>query len=242
MGSWEFPATGPVTVHVRVPDGAITVDTAAKQTASVTISSSRGDVSEAKVEFSDGKLSILAPMRSGLFNLRSHQWNVNVCVPPGSSCQIDSAAADVRCTGELADLTVQTASGDITAAQAGSAQVTTASGDIRLGRCGDLRASSVSGDIKLDRADGDATCQSVSGDVSVGEVHGGRTQVQTTSGDITVTVLPGLSLQLDLSTMSGNVSSDLSQSDRAAGTDATIHCRSISGDLRLLRASGVNAS
>jgi DUF4097 and DUF4098 domain-containing protein YvlB len=237
MGSWEFPATEPIAVHIRIPSGDITVAAVPTQTASVTARSSRGDASELKVAFDDGALSVLAPMRSGFFNLHSHDWDVHVTVPPGSSCRIDSASADVRCTGELGELSVQTASGDVTASQTQTAQVTTASGGVRLNRCGDLRAKSVSGDIHLGRADGDATCQSVSGDVWVGEVHGGRAEVQTTSGDITVTVVPGLALRLDLSTLSGDVSSDLSQSDGAGGIDATVSCRSISGDVQLLRAA-----
>jgi DUF4097 and DUF4098 domain-containing protein YvlB len=241
MGSWEFPATEPLTVRIRVPDGDITVTAAPTQTASVTVESGRGDDAEAKVHLDDGTLSILAPMRSGLFTMRSHAWDVNVTVPSGSSCRIDTASADVQCTGELGELTVQTASGDVAATQAQTAQVSTASGGLRLTRCGDLRARSVSGDIHLGRADGDAVCQSVSGDVWVGEVHGGRTEVQTTSGDITVTVVPGLSLRLDLSTMSGSVSSDLSQSAAESAVDATISCRSISGDLQLLRAAEVTA-
>jgi DUF4097 and DUF4098 domain-containing protein YvlB len=237
MGSWEFPATGPITVHIRVPDGDVTVAAVPAQLAKVTVESSHGDVSEGKVQFDDGTLSVLAPMRAGLFNLRSHRWDVTVAVPLGSSCRIDTAAADVRCTGELGELTIQTASGDIAAAQAEKAQINTASGDVRLNRCGDLRAKSVSGDVHLGRADGDAACESVSGDVWIGEVHRGRTEAQTTSGDITVTVVPGLSLRLDLSTMSGDLSSDLGQADGEGGVDATISCRSISGDLRLLRAT-----
>jgi DUF4097 and DUF4098 domain-containing protein YvlB len=242
MGSWEYPVTGPVKVHIRVPDGSITVDAAATQTATVTVQSRRGDGSEAKVVFEEGSLSVLAPMHSGLFRLRSSDWDVKVTVPPGSSCRIDSASADVRCAGELGELSIQTASGDVTAAQAATAQITTASGDLRLNCCGDLRIKNVSGDTHLDRADGDVACQSVSGDVWVGEVHGGRTEIQTTSGDITVTVVPGLSLRLDLSTISGNLASDLSQSDGQGDIDASVSCRSISGDLRLLRASQLSAT
>lgn len=242
MGSWEFPVTGPIEARIRVPDGDITVAAAPTQTATVTLESGRGDISDARVEFAGGVLSILAPMRSGLFGLRPNDWEVNVAAPPGSSCRVDSASADVRCTGELGRLTVRTASGDVAAAHGETAQVTTASGDVRLDRCGDLRVKTVSGDIHVGRADGDATCQSVSGDVEIGEVHGGRTEVKTTSGDITVTVVPGLSLRLDLSTLSGSLDSDLSQTDAAGGVDAAVSCRSVSGDLRLLRASQVRAS
>jgi hypothetical protein len=242
MGSWEFPAAEPVKAHIRVPGGSVTVTAAATQTATATVESSRGDDSEAKVEFEHGTLSVLAPMRSGLFHVRSQEWDVHVTVPAGSSCRIDSASADVQCAGPLGELTVQTASGDINVAEAETAQVNTASGDVRFHRCGDLRARSVSGDIHLGRADGDVTCQSVSGDVWVGEVHGGRAEAQTTSGDITITVAPGLSLRFDLSTLSGDLNSDLSQTEGGGDPDVTISCRSVSGDVQLLRASQMSAS
>jgi DUF4097 and DUF4098 domain-containing protein YvlB len=242
MASWEFHTTQPINVHIRVASGDITVEAADTETVTVTVGSDREDAPNVKVDWDNGELRILAPTRSGLFNFRSEDLDVHVTVPLRSSCRIETASGDVRTAGELGTLTLQTTSGDVTVGQAEAAQVTCTSGGVRLHRCGDLRVKSVSGDVHVGTALGDVTCQSVSGDVWVGEVQRGSTEVQTTSGDITVTVVPGLSLRLDLSTMSGDVTSDLSQSGEGGGDiDVSVTCRSMSGDLRLMRAAPVSA-
>jgi DUF4097 and DUF4098 domain-containing protein YvlB len=240
MSSWEFHTTEPINVHIRIPSGDITVDAADTETVTATVGSDRDDEPNVKVDFDHGELRILAPTRSGLFNFRGADLDVHVTVPTGSSCRIDSTSGDVRTSGELSTLTLQTTSGDVTVDEAEAAQVTCTSGDVRFNRCGDVSVKTVSGDVHVGSALGDVACQSVSGDVRVGEVRGGRTEVHTTSGDITVTVVPGLSLRLDLSTMSGDMTSDLSQSDGDGDIDASVTCRTMSGDLRLMRAAQVS--
>ncbi len=245
MASWEFPVTEPIDVRIRIPDGDITVTALPTKTATVHIvGDGRNDpASGVKVSCEAGVLSILAPDRSRLFSFHSPSFDVTVGVPPGSSCRVDTAAGDLRCSGELGALTARTASGDVTADQVtGPAEVNSASGDLRLGRSGPLRAKTVSGDIGVGTADSDVTAMSVSGDVLIERVTGGEINARTTSGDITVAVAPGLRLALDLSTLSGDASSELEDSGADGEIVATVTCHSISGDVRLRRASPAAAS
>src|SRR5205085_1765393 len=80
---------------------------------------------------------------------------------------------------------------------------------------GTARVKTVSGTISIDPAGGDVDGQTVSGDVLIGGVAGGRVAVKTTSGDITVAVVKGTAVQLDLSTLSGDASSELDHGGEA---------------------------
>ena len=68
MSTWEFPASEPVELQVRVLDGDITVSAVAAQTATVTIDDDEGDefLPGTRVEFDDGKLSVVGRGPLGL--------------------------------------------------------------------------------------------------------------------------------------------------------------------------------
>ena len=241
MTSWEFPAEGPVDLQVRIPAGSIAVTATPTQTISVRIDSDDSTDSNgaARVELSAGELTITAPDRRRLLG-RSPGLDVAVIVPPGSRCGAVTASADITCRGDLGGLRARTASGDVTAGRVlGETEVSTSSGDVRLERCVRAWVKSVSGDIWVGGADGGVDSQSVSGDIHIGGVTVGEITANTTSGDITITVVPGTGVRLDLSTLSGDASSELrhDDDDGADGpADATLTCRSISGDVTLRRA------
>jgi hypothetical protein len=243
MTSWEFPAEGPVDLHVRIPSGSIAVTATSTQTISVRIlgdDGADGQAAAAGVEHQGRKLSITAPPRSRLLG-GTPALDVTVTVPSGSCCSAETASADIGCLGELGGLRARTASGDVTAERiTGETDVTTSSGDVRLQRCGAAaRLKSVSGDIRVDAAGGDTESQTVSGDVHIGGVAAGRITANTASGDITVAVVPGTGVQLDLSTLSGGARSELEPEDgpRDRAADASVTCRSVSGDVTVQRAA-----
>jgi Toastrack DUF4097 len=252
MASWEFPASEPVEAQIFVPAGHITVHAAPTQTITVEIEPGQGGwhgwlagdpLSDIDVKFEAGRLVIGHRRQSGLLGLRSAGFDITVRLPEGSSGEIDTAAADVRCDGTFGTLTASTASGDVLAGHVlRGAEVQTASGDVRLDRSGTARIKTVSGDIAIGGCDGDATCQSVSGDVEIGRAAAGRIDVKTTSGDITVGVVPGICLQLDLATLSGDAVSELDDAGEGGDVTATMTCRSVSGDIRLRRAAKAAAA
>jgi DUF4097 and DUF4098 domain-containing protein YvlB len=241
MSSWEFPAEGPITARIKLASGSVAVTAAPTQTVTVSISApGRGgeDVAHlAVVDYHDGQLTVSGPEHSGLLR-KSPGLDVAVTVPEGSALTVDTASADVHCAGELARLNASSASGDIQAERVtGISDVSTASGDVRVDRSGQVRVKSVSGDIQIDAVDGDATGQSVSGDIEISAVRTGEISVKTTSGDITVAVAAGTGVQLDLSTLTGDASSELEPEGQAGTADATVTCRSVSGDVIVRRAA-----
>jgi len=239
MPSWEFPAHDPVDLQVRLPAGDVTVSAAATQTATVTLDGHDRILAATRVKFDNGTLSIIVPDQPRL--TRDGSVDAVVELPEGSSCRINTASADVQCTGELGALDVRTASGDVSAERvSGPARVDTASGDVSVGQAGEANVETASGDVRIGWARGHAEVHTASGDVQIEAASGRRTDVKSASGDISVGVPPGIGVYLDLSSLSGTVSSELEpgeEAGEAGGTDMRLSCRTISGDVRVSRAT-----
>jgi hypothetical protein len=262
MTTWEFPAPDPIILDVKLQGGSVTVSAEPIATATVSLTPARSDkrgeelIAATTVEFDAGTLTISVPDRVRL--LGSTPLNLTVRLPHGSSCQLKAASADIRCTGELGSLDASTASGDVTAERvAGLARISTASGDVRLDDAaaaaevstasgdadvvragGDVTVTSASGDVSVGRADGSAKVRSASGDVRIGCITAGRGEVNTVSGDISIAVPAGIGVYLDLSAIAGDVRSDLEPAGSDGDADLSLHCRSVSGDVRVVRAAG----
>jgi hypothetical protein len=259
MTSWEFPTQDPVDLQVRIHGGGVRVLAVPTQTATVTLDAADGVLAATRVEFDHGALSVVAPGRLGLGgNARlefdhgalsvvdlGRLWlggdasvDVTVEVPEGSSCLAHTASADVSCTGELSALDIHTASGDVSAERvSGLARVVTASGDVRVGAADEARVETASGDVRIEQADGAVTVRTASGDVWIAQTSGRRTEVKSSSGDISVAVAPGIGVYLDLSSLSGTVSSELEPAQGGGDADMTVQCRTISGDVQVIRAA-----
>ena len=243
MASWEFPTSDPIDLQVRIPAGSITVTAVPTQVATVTLHPAHAGgknekfLDATRVEFDQGTLSVIAPERSG----QGHSTSIDATVelPEGSSCLADTASADVRCTGELSAADIRTASGEVSAERvSGLARVGTASGDVHLGAASEINAETASGDLSIERADGDVAVRTASGDVQIASASGKRVDIKATSGDISVAVTAGIGVYLDLSTLSGTVSSELEPSGESGSADMTLQCRTISGDVQITRAVG----
>lgn len=240
MTSWEFPAEGPAEAKIRIASGNVAVTAATTETITVEIHSSRHRNRDSDtlptVEYHAGQLTITGPEQSRLLR-QSPGFDVAVTLPRGSGCVIDTASADIHCSGELDRLAVTTASGDVAAEQVTSkSEVTTASGDVWLDTPGPAWLKTVSGDVRVTHATDGVNCQTVSGDVKLGAVSSGEISVKTTSGDIAVAVSAGTGVQLDLYTLTGDAVSELEPEGQAGAADATVSCRSISGDVAVRRA------
>lgn len=203
-------------------------------------------------------------------------FGVRITAPLDSGIRINAQSADVAVSGAASDLDIRTASGDVLAGDVReSVQIQTASGDIRLqavggdlscrSASGDIEAVTVggaaslhstSGDVRLQAPAGDVEVRTVSGDVHIADLTTGQARVTAVSGDIEIGVHPGSVAAVSLSTISGDTRSDLTVSDRPAGTggdepfddagsapEATaggaptldIRARTTSGDIRLRR-------
>jgi DUF4097 and DUF4098 domain-containing protein YvlB len=164
----------------------------------------------------------------------------------------------VELTGDLGELEITTASGDVGVERgthvqvrtaSGNARVATvtghgsfgtASGDLRIGRGhGPLKLRTASGDVSVEHAGDATTVKTASGDVTVGAAAGDVVQAQTASGDISVGVPPGRRVWLDLHSVSGRMNSDLDAEGADAGgtPDLTLTLSSVSGRIRIGRSS-----
>lgn len=237
MTSWEFPASNPVDVQIRVQAGSVAVRAVPTETATVTLHGKPGGFLDAtRVEFDQGTLSVTAPERLEIG--RGGSLDVSVEVPERSSCQVHTASSDVRCTGELSALDVRTASGDVSAERVtGLASVSTASGDVHVGEAAEAAVDNASGDVSIGRVSGPVTVRTASGDARIAEASGSRAEVKSASGDISVAVAPGIGVYLDLSSLSGTVRSELEPAEQGGGADMTVNCRTISGDVQVTRAA-----
>ena len=260
MPHWEFPATEPIDLSVDIAAGSVSVSAESTELITVDVQNSRdsrrGDehAAEVIVEFNDGHLRISEPQRRGLRHTSG--LDVTVTVPTGSRATISTAAGDITCDGELGSLDAKSASGDIRAAAItgdtaadsasgrveigeanGTITVKSASGAIDLGRAGgDLHANTVSGKIQIGTAEASASVRSTSGGVRIERLAVGKAEVVTVSGEISVKIAPRTGVYLDLSSISGRVTSELEPTGAEDQVALNLHCRSISGPIRISRA------
>lgn len=265
MTSWEFNAAGPIKADIKLPAGDVKVAAGPTEIVTVTLLPAHGSggkaeklIADTEVSFEDETLTVHVPKRVQLRGDTS--LHLTVELPEGSSVAVDTASADVSCTGDLGSLNAHTASGDVTAGRIpGDVGLSTASGDVRLQEVnGDIRLQSASGDAVIQRADGEISVNTASGDLVIGQagklvqaktasgdiqidrIATGRADVATVSGDVYLGVAPGIGIYLDLSSVSGRVRSEL-DSDEEGGRDGdpslTLRCSSVSGDIRITRAN-----
>jgi DUF4097 and DUF4098 domain-containing protein YvlB len=267
MTTWEFPCSEPATISIGSwQSGSVAVSGEDTDTIYVeVVPSQRGADADdllagVRVSFANGRLSVTGP-RFGSFRRRKG-LDLTIKAPAGSDCEAHAASADVSCVGRLGTLTVHTASGDVTAvATTGRVAVQTASGDVFVDQAdsdvrissasgdvqvaqasGEVRASTVSGDLAIGDCGGPLVAQTTSGDIEVKELSAGRAELSSISGNLHVSVTPGIGVYLELASTSGNVRSDLDEDfgdDTGAPPRAAleIKCRTLSGDIRIAKAA-----
>jgi DUF4097 and DUF4098 domain-containing protein YvlB len=268
MSTWDFACSDPVDISIDSwGSGSIVVSGEPTSTVAVEVVPSRHGpdiqdlLTQVQVGFDDGQLYIRGPRPA--FG-RRRGLDLTIKAPEGSSCAAKTASGDVACVGELSALTVETASGDITAASVsgdvtvqatsgdvlldtagGEVAIRTASGDVHVSRVGGYaHISTASGDVAVGYCASSVTAQTASGDIRLGAVATGQIELRSTSGDLQVAVVPGIGVYLDLASTSGSIHSDLDPSDGDDGQDESgvpvqISCRAISGDIRIVKATGV---
>lgn len=267
----EFPCSTPVTVDARLAGGSLELIAEPRETATVEVApyddsdAARDAAERTQVEFTVDRLVIAAPDASGwALRWRAPRVRVTVRVPTDSSGRLRSASAETSCHGQWAaiqlntasgaaeidrvtgDLTVNTASGNLRADQAGGRlTVKTASGDVtarQVGGSADVKTAS--GNVQLDDAGADANVKTASGDVRVGAARHGTVSAHTVSGDVSVGVVTGTGVWMDLSSVSGQTRSDLAMSGEqgGGGHQLTIQARTVSGNIDVHRVTTPTAA
>lgn len=146
--------------------------------------------------------------------------------------RLETVSGSVAVDDSAGVLTVRTTSGDIVVSDhEGALDVETTSGDVSAeGELASARVESVSGDVELEGVRGSVEARSISGSLSVREAEAARLSLESTSGDVefdgalaggassrignisgdvSVRLVDPSDLRLDLSTLSGDLESDL---------------------------------
>jgi hypothetical protein len=260
----EFDCPNPVNLSVRVGGGTVEIVAEERSTASVEVSpfndsdESREAAANTRVEMTRDELIVDGPEAAGWIFRRGVRIRVAVRVPLDSRLALKVASADARCQGRFGSATIKSGSGDVTVDEVtgdlsaenasgdlairragGQVNVSSASGDVQVGYAGgDASVTSASGDVAIDEAENSVAAKTASGDIRVGVVRRGEAKLNSASGDVSVGVPAGTGVWLDLTTMSGSTTSDLTMSDAApaeGGAQLTLQVRTMSGDIEVRR-------
>src|SRR5512139_2060593 len=203
-----------------------------------------GYVTIEAVERGSGRVEVRTNYQQGQRHIRV-SVDYTVTVPATCSVNVRSVSGDVKVTGVKGDLSAESVSGDIvatdtgqlshlksisgdvditSAVSAGDASVSSISGDVTVKglKAKGLDASTISGELRLVDVGCDrATIKTISGDVQYGGplTKSGRYEMKSHSGDIRVTMPEAVGFELDASTFSGSVKSDLPVTFKSLGSE-----------------------
>lgn len=209
----RFRRTPEVVVEIRVPFGSRLV--AHTGSADVTVT---GELGNTKIGTGSGDVSL---------------------TDVDGSLEVESGSGDVRVGSVARDATIKTSSGDVTVETCcDTSKIHTASGDVQVGTAeAMLDARTASGDVEVAGAEGPVVVRTASGDVDLRRVRGDDVAITSASGDVRVGVEPGISVWMDVSSLSGSVSSDLDPSEERSADQPTLQLRAqtVSGDVQIRR-------
>ncbi len=233
--SWSGATTGNHTsVHIDIPSGTVEVRGIESSTLTVRLDTDQPDEWDVS-QFGD-TVTVRAPRRRGL-RMRSAQLHIEA--PIGTHVDVNVASADVGLSGQLGEVRIRSASGDVRAAVLERLDVSTASGDIRADTVhGRLTATTASGDIRADRVGDDVEAGTASGDIRVDHCDGSSIDAKTVSGDIQIGLPAGIRVEPDIATMSGRtimpkpVAASPTVEPRRT---VRVRLRSVSGDITIER-------
>jgi DUF4097 and DUF4098 domain-containing protein YvlB len=271
-----FETPGSVSLQVRLPSGRVVVTTADEPRVSVELIPLGGRGADAvedvavTAEDHDGRHVIRIEQKDrfrwGPIQIaRGGDIEVRITCPPGSDLDLSGGSTDLRAEGDLGEVSVQTASGDVTletvrkklqvksasgdlsvATIETDASLITVSGDLRVGRVsGSLTARSVSGDANIGTIRGPLTLSTTSGDIELKSVEAGEVRIQSVSGDARIGVGRGTRVWIDAVSVSGKLDSELGladnepdhdESERDGGAVVPLHVKTVSGDVSIVHA------
>ena len=261
----SFETQGPLRVDVSVPAGLVEIEAVPGGEAHVQVDADPEVLERTTIELDGDALRVRVRERNGIFGgLERGSVQARLRVPESSAVSVSTKSADLRTSGWLENVRMQTASGDTTADRQRSLSVKsasgdvaavevlddlsvqTASGDVRVARVGGkLSVQGVSGDVHVQEADGEARVSAVSGDVELECVAGALVKVDAVSGDVQVGVRRGSLVHVDASTLSGDTRSELELDDAPASSEdgpaVELRIRTVSGDISVVRAATTTA-
>jgi DUF4097 and DUF4098 domain-containing protein YvlB len=164
-----------------------------------------------------------------------HSWNSDseadlvIHVPAKSRVSATLVSADLKITGVLGDLKLQTVSGNVRGDAGGDVRATTVSGNVQLtahaARAIEIRT--ISGDIHLMGGGGEVDLTTVSGTATIELADVTRARLKSISGDMSATLTLQPDGQMESESVSGNVNLTF-----ANEPSAEFDVQSFSGDIK----------
>jgi len=257
-----FEATSVVSAHVTTSSGDVTVGASESNVIEVTLSvkddSHRHVLDEAVIEFDRAKNSLVVRTRThDSFNavrgfksaFRRNSWfdfggadpDVHVALPEGSTVEVTTASGDTDLIGVLAKATVTSASGNVSVAdEVGVLEMKTASGDVTSATVREsLVCHSASGNVRCDGAGATTKIRTASGNVRLSVDGPSEISVRTVSGNVAVAVARGLEVDVDATSISGQLSSTmpLDAAGKPGHDSVSISAKTVSGDVKVSSAA-----
>ena len=261
----QFVPQGPVEAAVRMGGGELVVVPAELGSASATVEPLDPDhepsvrlAASAHVRFDGDRLDIQVPEQGRIF--RRGEVRVSLALPPSSSVALKGGAVDVTSTGTLVALEAKLGAGsvrseavdrlvikagqvEVDVERAGAVAVSTGQGSLRSPHVGDAAFKTGSGRVELGRTDGSVVVKGGAVDLAVREAAGGEVLFTAGAGSARVSVVPGTTVELDLTSGSGDVRCELpmESSAPAGGAGLRLRLKTGSGDVLVASAATANA-
>lgn len=257
-----FSPSGPIRAKISSKSGDIAVKTMEGNNLEVTLTASSAKfdylLEDADVRFdaASSQLDIRTQPRDRIgvsrdksgkkkkswFDFGGSDLDVLVVLPKGSSLEIKTVSGDASLDGPFGDVSVSSVSGDVNVSEpCDSLDVKTASGDVATGAVrATLKCHSASGDVECHSTAAKTDIASASGDVNITVAQPGHVSVKVVSGDVHVAIARGLAIDVNGTTVSGDMSSniDLDATGDAASDaeEVTLKINTVSGDIRIEKA------
>ncbi len=150
---------------------------------------------------------------------------------------VETGSGDVMLARAGAELRIKSGSGDVDVTHvAGTSSVSTGSGDVQLGTTGaPVVVKTGSGDLEIGHAGDGVSMSTGSGDLVIRAASKGKLSAKGASGDVQIGIPAGVPVWTDLTTISGEISSDLRGAGQPEpGADyIELRAKTVSGDIHL---------
>jgi DUF4097 and DUF4098 domain-containing protein YvlB len=149
----------------------------------------------------------------------------------------ETGSGDIRIDAAEGAVKVKSGSGDVVIRDAGGVtSISTGSGDVHVGTAGaQTVVKTGSGDLEVADASHDVSLTTGSGDMVVSRAHRGRVSAKGASGDVRIGIPAGVPVWTDISTITGDVRSNLTGAGKPepGGDHVEVRARTVSGDIVL---------
>jgi hypothetical protein len=267
MPSETFPVTGPIqsSVHFALGEVTVTTDDSGQATASVEPSdpddrAATSLAESARISLDGGELRVVLPDRV-LWRTAPAALHVRLTVPAGSSVGVAAGVLTLDATGRLDDISLKAGVGTINVEHAatlsvrgGTATVDVGSAtsvavkcgraELRVGAAEDVYVKTGQGQVEIGSCSGEVTVKGAMVNLDVAAASRGQIRFDAAMGNAQVGVVEGTTVELDLSSATGDARSELAPTGEPAGREAALRVklRATSGDVVVCRSNVAQAS